>query len=186
MKRAVFLDRDGTINEDTGYIGSPERLRLIDGTVDAVKKINEAGMMVVIISNQSGVGRGYFTTEAVETVNNRLRNILGKGGAKIDAFYYCPHHPDEGCRCRKPRTGLVLRASKELGIDLSSSYVIGDKVSDIEMAYKSGAKAVLVLTGYGTEHKGLLKRSPDFIAKKLSEAVDWIIKDVKEAAGSKQ
>jgi histidinol-phosphate phosphatase family protein len=178
MRKAIFLDRDGTINEDTGYIGSPDKLSLIYGSMDAVKKINEAGIMVVVISNQSGVGRGYFTIEAVEAVNNKLSEMLGNGGAKIDAFYYCPHHPDEECGCRKPKTGLVERAAKELDIDLPSSYVVGDKVSDIEMAYKSGAKAVLVLTGYGAEHKGLLKRSPDFVAKNLSEAVDWIIKDV--------
>ena len=176
-KFAVFLDRDGTINEDTGYIDSPEKLVIIRGASDAIKKLNENEFGVIVISNQSGVGRGYFSKEAAEEVNKKLVKILNKGGAHIDGIYYCPHHPDDNCDCRKPRTGLIEMAKGDLNLDIKKSYVVGDKVSDIELAMNAGAKAILVLTGRGTDERNRLIRQPHYIASNLKEAVEWIIKD---------
>ncbi|MFQ5329675.1 MAG: D-glycero-beta-D-manno-heptose 1,7-bisphosphate 7-phosphatase [Thermodesulfobacteriota bacterium] len=178
MKRAVFLDRDGTINVEREYLSSPDGLVLIDGAAEAVRMINEAGLLAVVITNQSGIGRGYFTEEAVDAIHRRLSEIVGKGGGHIDAFYHCPHHPDEGCRCRKPATGLIERAAEELGIDPANSYVVGDKAIDVELARKCSAKGVLVLTGYGTEQQGWIEPPPDFIAQDLLAAAEWIVEDV--------
>lgn len=178
MKNTVFLDRDGTINKDTGYLDSPDKLVLLDGALDAIKLLNDLNVRVIVITNQSGIGRGYLSSEVAESINLHLNEILDEGGAKIDAFYYCPHHPDECCNCRKPKTGLIESASKDHDIDPSETYLVGDKVSDIELAYKIGSKAILVLTGYGIEHMVLLSRTPDFVAKNILDAVNWIIKDI--------
>lgn len=189
LNRAVFLDRDGTINEEVGYIDSREKLRIIPGTVEAIRRLNKRGMKVIVVTNQSAVARGIITEEVLNEINNALTEKLSMGGAFIDAIYYCPHHPTEGkgvyrveCECRKPRTGLLIRASHDLGIDLRKSYVVGDTITDIIMAKKAGAKGVLVLTGYGSSHVSMLEsvreaEVPAYIAKDLSEAVDWIIKD---------
>ncbi|MBI5893610.1 MAG: D-glycero-beta-D-manno-heptose 1,7-bisphosphate 7-phosphatase [Deltaproteobacteria bacterium] len=174
---AVFLDRDGTINEDTGYIDSPERLALIDGAASAIKKLNSKGFKVIIITNQSGVGRGYFSEEAADAVNKKLEEILKKQGAHLDGIYYCPHHPDDNCECRKPKIGLLEKAKKDLDIDFKKSYVVGDKVSDVELAHNIGGKDILVLTGEGMKHKKMLKSQPSYIADDLKDAVEWIIKD---------
>ena len=179
MKRAVFFDRDGTLNEEREYLASPEGLTMLGGAVDAVKIVNKAALMAVVITNQSGVGRGYFGRGDVEAVNGRLRALVGEGGGRIDGVYYCPHRPDEGCECRKPATGLIRQASGDLGIDPTRSYVVGDKVADIEMAWACGAKGVLVLTGYGKEQRGLLKAPPDFIASDVLKAAQWIVEDMK-------
>ncbi len=152
---AVFLDRDGTINEEVGYLDSLEKLRMIPEAFDAIRLINQSGMKAVVISNQSGVARGYFNEAFVETVHARIQALLKEHGAWIDRFYYCPHHPTEGtgiyrtaCHCRKPEAGLLLRASQEMGIDLARSYMVGDMPKDIEAAGKAGAKGILVRTGY--------------------------------------
>ena len=125
---AVFLDRDGTINEDTGYIDSPERLVLINRAVSAIKELNSKGFKVVVISNQSGVGRGYFSKEIADSINKKLEDTLKQEDAHLDGIYYCPHHPDDNCECRKPKTGLLEKAGEELGIDIEKSYVVGDKI----------------------------------------------------------
>lgn len=173
----VFLDRDGTINEDLNYIDSPERLIIIDGASSAIRKLNSKGFKVVVITNQSGVGRGYFTKEAVDVVNKRLEEILKKDGAHLDGIYYCLHHPDDNCECRKPKIGLVEKAKKDLHIDLNKSYIVGDKISDIEIAQNIGGKGILVLTGKGKDEEKKIKQKPCYIAKDLSDAVEWIIKD---------
>lgn len=173
---AVFLDRDGTINEDTGYIDSPESLIIIDGAASAVKRLNAKGFKVIVITNQSGVGRGYFTEDAADAVNKRLEEILKKDGAHLDGIYYCPHHPDDNCECRKPKTGLIERAKRDFPIDLKKSYVIGDKVSDIEIARGIGGKGILVLTGMGKDEQKRLIHKPHYIAHDLKDAVEWIIK----------
>ncbi|MFQ5586700.1 MAG: D-glycero-alpha-D-manno-heptose-1,7-bisphosphate 7-phosphatase [Thermodesulfobacteriota bacterium] len=178
MRRAVFFDRDGTLNEEREYLSSPEGLVVLEGAIKAVKIINDAALMTVIISNQSGVGRGYFRSEDVDAVNDRLSEIMEEGGGRIDAFYYCPHRPEEGCECRKPGTGLVERASRDLAIDPTRSYVIGDKASDMEMARRCGARGVLVLTGYGKEERERLSSPPDFVAGDVLEAVEWIVGDI--------
>ena len=174
---AVFLDRDGTINDDTGYIDSPGRLVLIGGASSAIKKLNLKGFRAVVITNQSGVGRGYFSKEASDAVNKRLEEILKKQGAHLDAIYYCPHHPDDNCECRKPGTGLLEKAKRDFNIDFKKSYVVGDKASDVEIAKNIGCKGILVLTGMGKDEKKKLKSVPSYIADDLKDAVEWIIKD---------
>ena len=180
---AVFLDRDGTINEEVGYLDSLEKLRIIPEAFEAIRLINQSGMNAVVISNQSGVARGYFDESFVETVHNRIQSLLKEHMAWIDRFYYCPHHPTEGtgiyrkaCVCRKPEAGLLLRASREMGIDLARSYMVGDMPKDIEVAGKAGAKGILVRTGYGGDHLSLPMR-PDYIARDILDAVTWIMKD---------
>lgn len=180
-KPVVFLDRDGTINEDVGYLAEPGGLVLIPGSAAAVRRLNEAGVMVVVVSNQSGVGRGYYTDSDVEAVNRRLVLLLGEAGASVDALYWCSHHPDDGCECRKPGTGLVARAVDELQIDAAGSYVVGDKVSDLQLACNIKAKGVLVLTGKGLKEAEKLSSPAAFVARDLDEAVDWIIDEMKRA-----
>ncbi|MBU4074344.1 MAG: HAD family hydrolase [Proteobacteria bacterium] len=155
---AVFLDRDGTINEEVGYLDRIEKLRLIPGAAEAIRLINKSGMKAVVVTNQSGVARGMFDEGFVHQVNTRLREMLRAEGAFLDGIYFCPHHPTEGrgnylmsCDCRKPSPGLLLRAEEELRLDLAHSCVIGDTLKDIEAGGRAGAQGILVRTGYGEE-----------------------------------
>ena len=191
---AVFLDRDGTINEEVGYLDSIDKLKLFANAAEAIRLINESGMKTVVITNQSGVAKGYFTEEFVRTVHEHIRERLRERGAFIDAFYYCPHHQTEGigvylqsCTCRKPEAGMLIQASKELAIDLRHSYTVGDMLKDIQVARAVGAKGILVKTGYGidTIEKDLTPDSseicqPSYIAEDILDAVKWIIKDRKK------
>lgn len=191
---AVFLDRDGTINEEVGYLDSIDKLKLFANTAKAIKMINESSMKAVVVTNQSGIARGYFSEEFVETVHTRIQKILKAKGAFIDAFYYCPHHPTEGfgtykqsCACRKPEAGLLIAAAQDMNIDLTRSYVVGDMVKDIQVASKVGAKGILVKTGYGVKNtirKELTFGSPEIyrpshIAEDILDAVKWIMNDRK-------
>ncbi len=183
FKGAVFLDRDGTVNVEKNYIDDPEDLKLYEGVSDAIKRLNKKGIRVIVVTNQSGVARGYFTEERVLEINEYLKELLANDGASLDGIYYCPHHPefDQTCDCRKPKPGLLIRAADDLQIDLEASYVVGDKLSDLELAGSISAKGVLVLTGYGLEARRNLETGsvvPHFIAKGLKEAVEWIIKDL--------
>ncbi|WP_022853981.1 D-glycero-beta-D-manno-heptose 1,7-bisphosphate 7-phosphatase [Thermodesulfatator atlanticus] len=179
MRPAVFLDRDGTINEEVNYLSSPEEFKLIPGAGEAIRLFNQAGFAVVVITNQSGLARGYFTEETLQKIHQKMCKDLAAHGARIDAIYYCPHHPDDHCSCRKPKTGLVERAAKELGLDLKKSYVIGDRYLDLLLARNIGAKGVLVLTGYGREEleKKLpeIGLEPDIIARDLLDAAKRIL-----------
>ena len=156
---AVFLDRDGTINEEVGYLDRLEKLRILPEAFEAIRLINQAGMKAVVISNQSGIARGYFDEAFVESVHDRIQALLMEHSARIDGYYYCPHHPTEGtgayrraCTCRKPEPGLLIRAAQELDIDLTRSYMVGDMPKDVEAAARAGAKGVLVRTvNLGTE-----------------------------------
>src|SRR5271157_3190819 len=191
---AVFLDRDGTINEEVGYLDSIDKLKLFANTAEAIRLINESGMKVVVMTNQSGVAKGYFTEEFVRKVHGRIQEMLREKGAFIDAFYYCPHHQTEGvgiylqsCVCRKPGAGMLIEASKELDIDLSRSYTVGDMLKDIQVARTVGAKGILVRTGYGinTIEKDLASdspeiRQPSYIAEDILDAIKWIIRDRKK------
>ena len=144
----------------------------------AIRRINESGMKAVLITNQSGVGRGYFEEKMVDQVHDILRAELASHGANLDGIYYCPHLPEAGCDCRKPLPGMLRRAQKELNIDLESSFVIGDKHVDVETAYAVGAKGILVLTGYGRDEYESHRESPHpphFVAENLSDAVDAIL-----------
>ena len=190
---AVFLDRDGVINEEVGYLDHLDKLKVIPCAFEAIKLINDSGMKTVVISNQSGVARGMITEEFVKETNNYLQINLQKRGAYINNFYYCPHHPTEGeepyrqiCDCRKPAPGMFLTAARDLNINLKLSYMIGDRFLDIEAAKKAGVKGVLVKTGYGSEllqddgpNKETTEGKPDYIATDILDAVNWILKDRK-------
>ncbi|MBI5237952.1 MAG: HAD family hydrolase [Deltaproteobacteria bacterium] len=180
---AVFLDRDGTINEDSGYVSRPEDVVLIKGAVEAVRALNSLGVPVIVITNQSGVGRGYFTEDSLKAVNTRLIELLNVGGARIDGLYCCVHRPDDKCGCRKPKTGLIVKAASVLGIDPRLSYVIGDKASDAGLARNVGARAVMVRTGHGRKDVKTLLDAPDFVADDIVSAVEWVIEDLRLRQG---
>ncbi len=182
---AIFIDRDGTINEDIGYVSRPDDLFIYSFAAEAIRRINQAGLKVIIITNQSGIARGYYTEATLAAIHEKLKRELTREGAQIDAVYYCPHHPQHGderyrkvCDCRKPQTAMLERAAREHGIQLSTSYVIGDKASDINLATNAGAKGVLVMTGYGAETYANLERFPCYptlVAKDLLEATTLIL-----------
>jgi D-glycero-D-manno-heptose 1,7-bisphosphate phosphatase len=188
MHLAVFLDRDGTINEEMGYINHIDRFVLIPGAAAAIRRINESGLKAVVVTNQSGAARGYFPMELIDQVHQKMSGLLKEGGAYLDGIYTCPHAPPSkgesgGCGCRKPKIGLMKQAAQELSLDLEKSYVVGDRFKDVEMARNAGAKAILVLTGYGKGELEFLghrsKVQADFVAKDLAEAVKWILADAK-------
>lgn len=156
-KQAVFLDRDGTLNVEKEYLFRPEAFEFIPGAVDAVRLLNQAGYLVVVVTNQSGVARGYYGEDDVVMLHRHIDNLLKLDNAQVDAWYYCPHHPagkapyNVVCDCRKPMPGMLKQAAQELSIDLSCSWIVGDKMADIEAGLAAGCKPVLVLTGYGQE-----------------------------------
>lgn len=183
MKKAVFLDRDGTIIEEKNYLRDPEQVVLISGAAKAISLLSQQGFFIVMVSNQSGVARGYFSEEDVIRVNRHVQELLLAQGATIDAMYYCPHHLDGiipeyriDCACRKPKPGMGIRASQEYALDLSKSVMIGDKKVDVEFAYNCGMKnGYLVETGHGKEQelpKNYGKRAVDILdaAKMILEA----------------
>ena len=183
--RAIFLDRDGTVTEEVGYVNDPNRLTLLPRAGKAIKLINQSPFKAILTTNQAGVARGYFSESMVLKVNRWLETLLMIEGAFLDKIYYCPHHPETGkkpyrskCNCRKPKPGMLLKASRDFNLDLSISYVIGDKLSDVDFAKNAGAMPIIVKSGYG---KGELKLNrsdssmkPFFIAEDLLEAVLWI------------
>lgn len=185
-RRAIFMDRDGTVCEEVGYVNHVSRLRLLPRSAEAIRLANDAGFQTVVVTNQAGVARGYFTEDRVEEAHDRMRQLLGEAGARVDGIYYCPHHPEVGgpryrrdCDCRKPRTGMFVRARDEMGIDLASSYVVGDSTRDIEAGSRIGATTVLVLTGYGRgelEHQSAgWAIHPTRTSEDLLDAVRWIL-----------
>jgi len=185
-RRAIIMDRDGTVCEEVGYVNHIDRVRLLPRSAAAIQAANEAGFQTVVVTNQAGVARGYFAEGLIDEAHDRVRELLAESGARLDGIYYCPHHPEVGapayrkqCTCRKPSPGMLERARDEMGIDLSSSYMIGDTVKDIEAGHRVGTTTVLVLTGYG---KGELeyqshawKVQPDHVAADLLDAVTWIL-----------
>ncbi|MBN1614344.1 MAG: D-glycero-beta-D-manno-heptose 1,7-bisphosphate 7-phosphatase [Deltaproteobacteria bacterium] len=185
---AVFLDRDGTINEEAGYMDSFDKLSILPPSFEAIRLINRSGMKAVVITNQAGVAKGLFSEEHVWEIHERIQSELRERGAHIDRFYYCPHHPTEGqgkylqvCDCRKPAAGMLIRAAEEMNIDLGRSYLVGDMVKDMEAAHRAGVKAVLVRTGHGgnvlSDELTLDDTAPDYIADDILDAVGWIMKD---------
>jgi len=183
VRRAVFLDRDGTINEEVSYLDDPDRLRLIPGAADAIRLLNEAGILAIVVSNQAGIGRGYFSAATVEAIHGRLAEQLAAQGARLDGVYYCPHHPSEGCDCRKPKAGMLVRAAREHGIDVRRAFVVGDKASDLEAGQRVGCRTVLVLTGYGEQARESFNKAtldmtsfqPDHVSKDLRGVVEWVL-----------
>jgi D-glycero-D-manno-heptose 1,7-bisphosphate phosphatase len=179
LRPAVFLDRDGTIAEEVGYLNHASRFRMFPFVAAAIHRLNEAGLPIIVVTNQSGVGRGYFPESLVHTVNDLMTQQLAKASAKIDAVYYCPHTSAENCNCRKPRTGMLDRAVLEHGVDLQRSFVVGDRYGDIELARNARARSILVRTGYGEGelawHAAKWPAQPDFIAEDFSQAAEWIL-----------
>src|SRR5580704_12732459 len=161
--RAVFLDRDGTIMEDSNYVGDVTRVVLIPGAAAALKRLQDAGYRLFIITNQSGVGRGYFTREAVEAIHAHLDEYFGRFGVRFDHYYVCPHHPEDNCDCRKPKPKFLLEAARAYGLDLSRCFMIGDRPSDLQAGINAGAKAILVLTGAGRDTIAKGEVSADFV-----------------------
>ena len=176
----VYLDRDGTLNFDPGYLNQPEQLRLLPGVGQAVARLIRAGFMTVVLSNQSGLARGLITQDQLEAIHQRLRELLAEDGAWLDGIFVCPHHPDDGCTCRKPAPGLVHRAQRKLDVSPDHAIVIGDKATDMELARNVGALAVFVRSGnaYEEEQARMAERgvAPDYVARDLTEAVEWVLK----------
>jgi D-glycero-D-manno-heptose 1,7-bisphosphate phosphatase len=185
MSAAVFLDRDGTIVEEGGYLDRIDRLVLFPWSVDAVRILNRAGLPVVIVTNQAGVARGMFTEDVVRDLHDHLAGRFANGGARVDGFYYCPHHPEASveryrlrCECRKPAPGMLRRAARELGLDLARSYVVGDRWIDVQMGAAAGARGLLVRTGYGASEA---RQAPQgtvaaAVVETLMDAVGWILR----------
>lgn len=173
MNRAIFLDRDGTIARDVHYCRRVEDFELLPTVPEAVRLLNGNGFKVVVVTNQSGIARGYLTEETLFQIHKKMRVELAKHGGQVDAIYYCPHHPDDGCNCRKPRTALFCRAAEDLDIDFQSSYVVGDMQTDVDAGKAVGCKTVLVTTG-PKEGKDIIN-PPDFISPTLLDASRWII-----------
>jgi len=172
------MDRDGTVSEEIGYMYHTHLYKPFPWTGPAIRKINDSGMKAVLITNQSGVERGYFAESLVHEVHDILRAELARHSARLDAIYFCPHHPETGCDCRKPRPGMLLRAQQELEIDLAQSYMIGDRYLDVEVAHAAGARSVLVMTGNGRaeyEKYRDLPQQPHFVAENLLKAVESIV-----------
>lgn len=189
---AVFIDRDGTLAHEVGYVNHVSRFRLYPWAVDSVRLLNRAGLLAVVVTNQAGVARGYFPESLIAEVHALMKAALDAGGARLDGIYYCPHHPSAGeppyrqdCTCRKPRPGLLHRAAQELGIDLARSWVVGDREADVDLARSVGARSVLVKTGYGRGellwHAPSWPRPPDVVAEHLLEAVERILSDSERA-----
>jgi D-glycero-D-manno-heptose 1,7-bisphosphate phosphatase len=183
---AIFLDRDGTLNEDPGYLGDPDKVKLFPETGKALSILkNDLNFKLIVISNQSGVSRGLITKYAVESVNAKINELLEAYKVSIDAFYYCPYHPDfsseEECSCRKPSPEMVFKAAKDFNIDLKGSYLIGDSASDMECGKNAGVKTILVRTGYGNDSFSTLQKEnnfPTFVAKNILDACNYIMKDI--------
>ncbi len=180
MVKAVFLDRDGVINQEVNYLTDPTDIILLPRVAEAVKRLNGAGFKVIVITNQSAVARGMLTENALQKINNKIVELLEAQGAKIDKFYYCPHHPDftGSCECRKPKPGMLLEAAKELGIDLKCSYMVGDTKSDIRAGRAAGCTTILVLTGYGKEDRDEVEA--DYVEEDLSAAIKLIVEELEK------
>lgn len=183
---AVFIDRDGTLTEEVGYVNHPSRLKLLPRSAAGVRRLNEAGIAAVVVTNQAGIARGYFSPDVMNATHQQLTEQLKDAGAHLDGLYVCPHHPTEGappfrvdCDCRKPKPGLLLRAAAELDLDLGLSSVVGDKASDLAAAKHVGASPILVLTGYGLgewEYRRMhFPVPPDHVASDLLDAVEWVL-----------
>lgn len=187
----VFLDRDGTINKEAGYLNHPSRLELIPGVGRAIRRLNEAGVLVIVVSNQAGVARGYFTEDVLHATLGHMRALLAKQNARLDAIYYAPFHPssadprwrEDPEELRKPGLGMLRKAQSEWAIDMEHSYMVGDRMNDVKFAHKAGLPGVFVKTGYGLgeyvyEREGW-DEQPEYIAEDLPDAVGWILKDLR-------
>jgi len=184
-EKAVFLDRDGVINEEVDYLRRPEDFRLIPGAAAAIRLLRKHGWRVIVVTNQSGVARGYYTKAGVAAIHERMRRDLARAGTGVDGVYFCPHHPDKGCACRKPGTALFAQAAADFALDLAASYYVGDKLTDLLPGKALGGHTALVLTGYGRQQQKLAREpgfQPDHIASDLNSAARWIVRQEAGAA----
>lgn len=183
MRRLVALDRDGTLIEERPYLADPSGVRLLPNAVEGLRALQREGLGLAVVSNQSGVGRGYFGLEAVERVNRRLAELLAREGVVLDGFYVCPHRPAEGCGCRKPGTGLLERAAREADASPLESIVVGDKECDVEMGRRAGATTFLVRTGWGRQTEAALAAGPDHVVDDLLGAAQIVLRRVRAGSG---
>lgn len=174
LNKAVFVDRDDTINRDVHYCSRPEDFELLLTVGTGIRLLNREGFKVVVITNQSGIARGYFTEEMLERIHQKMVDELAKYGAQVDAIFYCPHHPDEGCECRKPKPKLTYQAIKQLHIDPRQSFIIGDRLMDVELARAIGCKSVMIPSEPGKEELKNSSVFPDYIALDFESAAKWI------------
>jgi D-glycero-D-manno-heptose 1,7-bisphosphate phosphatase len=178
-RAAIFMDRDGTVSEEVGYMYHAGLFRPFPWTGEAIRKINDSGMKAILATNQSGIGRGYFKEELVHQVHQVLHTELQQWQARLDAIYYCPHSPEENCECRKPKPGMLLRAARELDIDLSRSFMVGDRYLDVQTAHAAGVRSILVRSGDGivelAKYRDLGTPQPGFVADNLLHAVEAIL-----------
>ncbi|MCK4239835.1 MAG: D-glycero-beta-D-manno-heptose 1,7-bisphosphate 7-phosphatase [Candidatus Lokiarchaeota archaeon] len=171
-KRAIFLDRDGVINIEVEYLSDPKNFEFIEGSVEALRILKQKGFILIIITNQAGIARGYYTKEALNEIHKKMNRLLKEQDVVLDDIFYCPHHPDftEECECRKPKPGMIFKARDKYNINLKKSYMVGDTLKDIEAGHKAQCFTVLVLTGYGIEERNKIGTiQPDFVYKTLLE-----------------
>ena len=188
MNKAIFVDKDGTLVEDIPYNVDPGMIRLTHRVIEGLKKLRKQGFMIIVVSNQSGIARGYFKTIALEKVEMKIQKMMRPSEVRIDAFYFCPHHPegvvDEyaiDCECRKPKPGMLLKAAEKHNIDLSRSWMIGDILNDIEAGNAAGCKSILIDNGNETEWRMSEQRKPAAIVRDLGEAAEVIIHELEPA-----
>lgn len=177
MSKAVIMDRDGTVLKERHYLSDPDGIQIYKGVIPSLKKLVRNGWKLIIGTNQSGVARGYLTLKELGNIHDRLTTILQNHKVKIDKIFFCPHHPNENCDCRKPKIGMLLKAAKKYRLDLKKCVVIGDKEIDIVWGKMAGTKTVLVLTGYGKKAVRTLRTKPDHISSSLPYAIQWILKN---------
>ena len=175
--KAVFIDRDGTININVEYLDTPDEFKMYPGVAEGIRLLKENGYKIIVITNQSGIARGFFTEETLEKIHNKMKDELSEKGASIDAIYYCPHHPDEKCNCRKPNTGLLKKAIKDFDIDVKNSFFIGDRMIDVEAGSKIGVKTVLVPENKEKVELEIRKSyiKPDNYSEDFYTGVKWIL-----------
>ena len=174
MNRIVLIDRDGTINVERNYLSDPAQIELLPGAAEGIRLLRELGLPVVVVTNQSGIGRGYFNLKRLEEIHKRLQKALKEQGAKVDAIYFCPHTPEDQCGCRKPSTGMADKAAKDFNADLSKSFVIGDNVCDIEIGKNIGATTILVRTGHGSRTEEADRVKPDYTVNNIYDGVNIV------------
>lgn len=178
-ERAIFFDRDGTINVEKDFISSPDEIELIPGAIEALRLATSSQYRIFVVSNQSGVARGIMSEDDVQSVNRRLIELASREGIAFDGIYYCPHYPplSGACLCRKPNRGMIDQALQRFSIDIPRSYVIGDRILDMELAFNVGAGSVMVMTGYGEDESDAWEtgRKPDYFARDILDAVKWIV-----------
>ncbi len=174
--RAVFMDRDGTLFRDSDYLSDPDGIHIYKGVLPALKTLKSRGFKLIIGTNQSGIGRGFFPHSTVKKIHDRFLSICRKNSVKIDKIYYCPHHPKENCPCRKPKAFMIKKAERAFNLDLSKSVVVGDKKCDVDWGRGVGAKTVLVMTGHGRKASPATKLRAHHVSKSLAHAAKWILR----------